>query len=407
MQQLSYAHDDKCNEKRSFTSHHQQASGFNAIVCFVFIFTLIFAPKIGPIDFSLVIPFLLLLTCLRLDLKIGSVELKFFLLFSAVLIYQFSISFYNGVPDIQPIARLVRGLLQALFLYLFMASSPLVRIKNGIDIFYYCAIAHSIIVVLGAVIPELNLILSLISGNEKSPSFRSSGLLAGFDISGMISAIALLYFQLFKSNGSVSFKDVLFLTFIFLSCVFTSRVSIFLGGLILCFILVNFLKSKRLPLSFKLISGLFFTVYIFSFIICSIIIIEFSFEVGIIEIPTSFYSQLAYVFAANSYETLLNMFFLPDTFLNTLFGLGQEVGKTDVGYVINVYRFGVVGMFLAGITYIYAVFSIRRGNMRRFLYLFLAIMLLLNFKNDYFFVRGILPVFLFFYFYSIVSRNVR
>lgn len=407
MRQLNNKYVNKLSEKSTLTQSYRCTSVVDVVVSFVFIFTLIFAPKIGPIDLSIGIPLLLLLTCLRFDLRVGRSESIFFIFFFIILFYQIFISLYYGIPDLQPIARLIRGLMQAVLLYLFMASSPLMRIKNGLDFFYFCALAHSIIIILGAVIPDINTILSVISGNEKSPSLRSSGLLAGFDISGMISFVALIYFLVFKSSGSIKFVDVFFLSVVFLGCVFTSRVSIFFGGFIVCCVLLNFVRSKELSLIYKLLSGLFLVTYTLLFLFCTIVIIEFSFELGIIEIPIEVYSELTYVFAANSFETLLSMFFLPDSILNTIFGLGQEVAKTDVGYIINVYRFGFFGIFLAIITYCYVVFSAEKGKMRRFLLYFLAVTLLLNFKNDYIFVRGVLPVYLFFYFYSILSKEKR
>lgn len=377
----------------------------DTVIIFFFIFSLIFGPKVGPLDFSILMPFMLLLCYLKASVKVDRNELLFFLLFFIVIFYQSSVTLYYGVVDLQPVIRLIRAFIQALLLYLFIKSSPLVNNRNGLDFFYYCALLHSVIIIIGALSPDMNAILSLISGNDKAPDFRSSGLLAGFDISGMIGFISLAYFLYFKAKDDIRFFDIFSILIVFLGCIFTSRVSIFFGGFILCLIIIRFVNNNKISFFLRFFLFNFVIAYAAFFVITIAIIIEFSLSLNLFVLPSEIEYKLKFIFASDSYDTLLDMFFFPDSISATFFGLGAEVSGTDVGYVINTYRFGLVGISLSLLCYFYSVFSVDDVITRRFLLFFLFVILLLNLKNDYLFVRGIFPTFILFYFYSISSNK--
>lgn len=54
---------------------------------------------------------------------------------------------------------------------------------------------HSILIPIGFFSSSVNNFYSIVSGNENIKDYRSSGMLAGFDIAGFLSIIGLLMLQ--------------------------------------------------------------------------------------------------------------------------------------------------------------------------------------------------------------------
>jgi len=367
----------------------------------IYTFFIIFGMKIGYLDLSVFVP-LVILPFLMLNKKIyipvwviyvmiGIILLNIILLFS-----QISNNNFNFDDNL----RLLRAVLVVpIIIFVFNNIST----NNILNIVFYSILLHCLLIIIAANHDGINAIFSVVSGNDKVALGRSSGLLAGFDIAGFLSliAISMLIFDL------VSFPPILriiFFIFIFISISYTSRVSMIVA-LLLSFVFgIRLIFYNRYGILLKILLSLLALCFVTYYSVNYIKILDVTFNVGLFDISQEELTDIARIHAVQQEGSFLwaDMFILPDTLGEIIFGNGADQILSDVGYVKEIFRYGVVGLFTSILVHYYIIISVVRSSRYRsgggkyfnFSVILLILILLLNFKNNYFFTRGVWPFYI-------------
>lgn len=379
-------------------------------ITFLFFFSVIFFPKVSGVDLAILLPVAIcfLIITINSTLKIHKYLFFFLLLMLFVIIYQLIIiNLVNG-DDFQPLARLIRAFLQSLVICFFISSCVHANGNtfNYAEYIYVCLIIHAILILIGGVSSDFNAILSEISGNNKVKDFKASGLLAGFDIAGLVNVIGILYFIFFKVEQRITFPSFLALTVLMVSSLFTSRVSLLLCGLFFCYALYLIIRSRNSDLSLKLLSLVLLVFSFSAFVYVFLVLVSFTFNMDLVSMSADLRYDLTLVFAEDSFRVLQNMYFLPSDSIYLLFGQAEEVAGSDVGYIKNIFRVGLFGLILITISHVYFYILLKEKKQKNFVLLIVLILFALNFKNDYMYVRSIFPMLVCFSFYFFEIRNI-
>lgn len=376
-------------------------SALQKILFFCFCFVLVFGPKVGYFDIALIAPFLLFNPFVGINRKIRKPFVVIICFLILIFVDQAVVQLFNGNMEIDVLGRLFKNIILAFFVAVVFGQENLGCVQLKIKILFYSILAHSLIVIVSAHLPALNAFLSLVSGNERFRELRSSGLLAGYDIAGTVSNVALILLFL----GVVRFKSVLFTIavgfVILVSTYYSSRISLAIGLFLfasLVFTLVknvNISRSSRFFIFFLSLGLVSYVAYEF------IVVLEATIGLGVLDISTEVAANISLRNAVVNDDIFwIDMFHLPKSYFQITFGTGSETLDSDVGYVKEIYRYGILGLLLSISSYISFVFLCVKnapGNFRenRLKVAFVAIVFLgflLTFKNNYLFVRGFFPI---------------
>lgn len=367
----------------------------------LFCFSIIFGPKVGFLDLSVFVPALLLPLLTKGNWRLPRPFVKLTGTILALACYQAVLQVVNAEMAFETTARLLRACVSTLLVgWAIGARDPGTQgaLQGAI---FRAVFVHAALLIVAAVVPEVNIMVAGISGNIQVKYFRASGLLAGFDIAGLVNVLGiamLVYWRgLVKSDAIRGIAASIFLV----SAFYCSRVTMALAiGMFLVF-LRAFLSRARPSLFRSLyalgaLAGLAFAVY------SMIEILNVTLAAGLFDVDPEVAADILSRHAAQDPDEFLweaHVFF-PSTIAGVVFGLGREVLNSDIGYVKDMFRFGLVGLCVALWSHV--------AFMRRFRplvgptaepawalvrFAFVAI-LVLNFKNNYTFVRAIFPLFL-------------
>lgn len=374
-------------------------------IYFLFIFTLAFAPKIGGVDLSVVIPVVLLPFICRSRVVVP----RGFLLMGALLLwllaYQLLVQMVYGAFDIISTGRLIRALLDVMLVGVLLGTAKSAGHSYQMVALplLLCLFVHAALVVLAAVYSPLNHGLSAVSSNDRVGLFRASGLLAGFDIAGFMSVIGMAVILSRICVVRRRATTLVFMAVFLLSCLFTSRVSMVMGIVLFCVYLLMLMRERRLPVTYKIvfISLLGVAGYAVAYQMFLIFGVTMGLDIANVSASkvdvirstnASFFSDLA------GYK---GMFFIPTTGLQVIFGTGHGTLTSDVGYVNQIFSYGIFGLVIAILAHLFFVVDsfgtiasrALKNHVALVVFIFIS-MLVLTFKNDYLFVRGVFPVFL-------------
>ena len=371
--------------------------------CFLFTLSFLFGPKIAFVDLSILMPIsiLLLLGKTSLALKYSKKILLAAGLIALLLVYQAIIQVLYQVNELEPLLRLIRAALVCVVAAMVVGESSFSS-KQLINALFYSLLFHAILIDIAAMIDPLNELLSIVSGNDRWKPLRSSGLLAGFDIAGLLCIIGALMLALkifdCKSNLALYFYFFIFA----LAGFFTSRVSIALFSILI--VLATFIKLFKSNLNVYLKYFIFSAIFtFFSYITYYYLlpIIEVTFSLGLIDVSDELLFQIISRHAVQTDSQFLwsDMFFLPGTISGILFGIGVDALNSDVGYIKDIFRYGLLGTIFSYIVYYYlykmsvARFRIfKSSNYLIFVNMIFSLSFILSLKNSYFFTRGIFPI---------------
>ena len=368
------------------------------------VFFLLLGPKLGIFDTAVFVPAALLMVQRPRALKIPRGFAVFAVIVMFLICYQMVIQGVNETFAFDAVARLVRSLAQILLVGVMFGSgydkpsSYWIRVTVGV------IAVHSVIVIAGALVPEVNRLSALSIDIDRIRPYRSSGLLAGYDAAGLLSIFGLLQIVFFRSAFRSKWLSLVLCALFICAAAFASRVSFAIALVIATIWVFRFLLDKRIrflvkmPVVFISVLGIGFAFYYFMLIISATFSIAIPY-VGAVD--TSFIARRFAVYA-RGLPWLANMFFLPSSPFHLFFGTGSEVAGTDVGYVREIFRYGVFGLIVAvGAHLIFLLMgSLGRGtrvdrfNASCLVFSIMGLMFLLTFKNNYIFLRAIFPAFL-------------
>jgi hypothetical protein len=373
------------------------------ISCYLFTVTffLLLGPKIGYLDLSILIPFALLLPYSRLTGKISSQMMIVCGLASMLLVYQLAVILWHNTFEPEPILRLLRALLVTA-LGIMVISIHRFTANDILKAIYACLLTHAIIIVIAALIPEINELISIVSGNDRWRPYRSSGFLAGFDIAGFLCIVGVLMLALRIIKNNSKWITLSSYTVFSVAVFFTSRVTMALFvAVIVVTVLANVIKSKLYLISKVFLLCIFFAFSSTLFYLFILPIVEVTFALGLLNVSESDKAEITSRHAVQDSSQLLwsDMFFLPDSEGGILFGAGIDQELSDVGYIRDIFRFGIIGCLITYLLHIYiwrkSVLFWNFQNKRNEALLVSCVLILtflLSFKNSYFFTRAIFPL---------------
>lgn len=388
------------------------------VLCFIFVFFFIFGIKISFLDLSIVVPYSIafLYISFKRSINFEGKLLTAAVLIAVLLFYQTVVQLICQEFEINSFFRLARALLVCVLLSAIVGS----QFFSGRQILtavFYSLLFHAALINIAAIFDPLNNFLGAISGNDRIKPLRSSGLLAGFDISGLLCLLGMLMLLLKTYTANSNLFLILYYLVFILGCFFTSRVSMALALVFLCFFFfLNLINSKKnifikgsLTITFIVIGYLLVSKYLMP-------ILEVTFSLGIFNVESELRDDIVSRHAVQSSDSFLwvDMFFLPVSFFATIFGTGSETLNSDVGYIKDIFRYGIVGLLFSCIIYAYifiiANVSIKSSAVQNKSFLLLiriifVISFVLTFKNNYIFTRAIFPLTLLMVCIPIVCRT--
>lgn len=367
-------------------------------LAFFFMFFSVFGFKVGLLDLSLAIPAALLPLIIKSNPKIPRPFFFISISLAFLLTYQIAVQLLNNNIDFESPGRVARALISATMLGLFFSRVHRENAEEALKLLLLTIVVHAFLIILGALHQPTNELLSMLGGNERSRHLRSSGLFAGFDIAGfsLILGILLLIAPLNLLDNF--FHRFLTLIILLAGSAFTSRVSMAICLILFFVFLITFILNSRSRFAVRA------TVFAISFPIVLLlaywfaVVMEITFSLGILEVSQEEVEFVTSKFAAHTSEELLwaSMFFLPESPINVLFGIGVEPGNSDVGYVREIFRYGLIGLILSVTIHFLFIFLCYRKSSRFYFfgYLPLIVILFLTLKNNYILVRGAFPAFM-------------
>jgi len=375
---------------------------FSNVMSFIFVFFFLFGIKIACLDLSVFVPLFILFLATRNSIKFNKQVLSVAFLIAILMIYQNVLQLFLQTFDFDSLLRLFRAVMVCIMVAVIVGSAPFSS-NQILSSIFYSILFQAICIDIAAFVEPINNLLSFLSGNNRVRVLRASGFLAGFDIAGLFCIIGSLMLSLKIYTHRSNLILLIFHIIFGLGSFFTSRVSMVL--FILVFALVNstmLFNSKKNVLYkvFIFIVLSFFIIFISWKYIVPIVAVTFS--LGLINVSDDLCLEIVSRHAVqpdvNKFLLWPNMFFLPDSVWGLVFGTGVNVMDSDVGYVKDIFRYGLVGVIYSFAIYFY-IYNLANSVLKRceiryyliFLTIIFSMVFLLTFKNNYFFTRGIFP----------------
>lgn len=381
----------------------------SSIWFFLYIFFLLFGPKIGGyLDTSalagLIIIFLHVAKerTIRIPLKIGWLAACIFLLaFYEVLVG----SIYGNVLDITFIGRMIRSCIALISIYIFVEDYYLDNKSIIYDSLVGVLFIHAVFIILSSTLflswQELLRPFTAYAAHVRM--YRSTGLMAGFDMAGVLCVIGV---ALVISKQKLRAIDYISFAVFSTAAFFTSRFTlVYLGIVLLSYLLIN-RKSKekmllRVMITIFLAFAALFAIVLFSSTTSNIIRFTYSLPSSLSWIANlATKVQLAYAKSdiVTAYSKNND---LPKSW-GLVFGEGVY-GGGDIGYVRIINAIGVIGLIIIIAWHLDVFISCykktfddsQKNQFKNFMMItFLFVLVFLNFKNSYFFTGTFFEIFL-------------
>ncbi|WP_191117802.1 hypothetical protein [Vibrio campbellii] len=353
----------------------------NEILLLIYGFFLIFRPDIGIGIIFIHIIFLITILLVVLEGKIKKVNDK------KILFYVFSFSFlffYNSIFTIfktgdfsQPYV-IFTVVVEVVFCLLYIAPKIANRSKSILDIYHYLlkiGLIQVFFVFLTIVFPDFRLFILSLSRNTElveisnygSVAIRSFGFAEAYTstMPAFLSVCLAICLLLFLNEGLKRY--IFFIPLLFIGIVLNARTPI----VIIFFVLVAF---SVLSCKFTRITKFYFLLSM----TVALIFLSFFTLLGELSAPlkrlTEGFIEVGNLFsgkATGTFDVLLDMFVLPPTLMDNIFGTGVNVFlpndynfHSDSGYIRDIYMSG----FLSIIIQFLAIFSIYYYNVKIYLF---------------------------------------
>lgn len=369
------------------------------VASFVFVFFVFFGPKIGRFIDTSIIASILLISFVAIKherkIQIDSYTKQLVLLLFLILLYTLGVSFLNLYFDITFYGRTIRSLFSIVSISLYIRDNQKVDIDELNGILIAVLLIHAIIVLVSAtVFVDLQYMIRWFNGYNKTVrAYRSTGLMMGFDMSGLLCNLGLVLTLCRKH------LNIIYLILFSAATLFTSRFSILF--LVVVMAIYVFIGSRNSKSSWKKIVLFSIGVLIAIFGITLLVITTKSFS----STQSYFANQFPIIYkAAYKVNRAYNMneeldlseskhFAINEDGFLAAFGTGIY-GGADPGYTRFINCIGFVGLFLVILWHFYAIkqsliykVSDKRLRYNRIFIVMSIVMVLLglNFKNSYFF----------------------
>ena len=366
----------------------------------IYFFFLLFGPKIGGyIDTAIIMG---LITIFMHARKFGSIAIdtRVFKLVAVIIllaIYEILVGFFNDNFDIVFVGRMIRSAVSFISIRLFVEDNKEYNEEIIFQIIVYILIFHAIIVILTSTffVSWQEVLRPFNAFATHARQYRSTGLMAGFDIAGILCVIGNMFVM---SKPKFGFKECFEFIIFSVAVFFTSRFTLVLFSMVLIsFLIINWKSKEKKLLRFMLIVILIFVIL---FAVTLLSMTTSNIFSNLFFLPKNFgwmsnivnKVQMAYANSDIQLAIARNSH-LPKNFWGILFGIGYY-GGGDIGYVRIINAVGVLGLVLTmcwHVGVVYHCFKIKYKNKSKNRYknfmmiVFSIVLIFLNFKNSYFF----------------------
>lgn len=331
----------------------------------------------------------------NLNLVIPYQFINIFLFLGLMICSAIIISIVNMTYDFVHIFKLLRSILAGIVLIVFCY----LLIKRGvsrdelIEIYIWAVIFHSAIVIAQNINPQIDEVFTMISGYTGYAS-RPTGLTWSLNASAIPSAFAIF---ILSSQKKLKYLKIFFIA---LPMFMMGKTTFLLTVLIL---IISFLRH----INFK--QFIFLTVFCvgISFFVDPII----NYLLTRDDLPSSVYAylqiaqlllgQISFEEASRLsglYKTLLTFIFFPSDTTDLLLGAGLSgresiILKSDMGWILNIWSFGIIGVSILVCMHLYLISLSRNTKIFEAVLLVTILIFLVNFKENLLFARHVTSVF--------------
>jgi len=345
---------------------------------------LLYGPKYGYIDCRVFGLFCFNYRGIRFNKReLALLRLPVVLLVYTVIVY-FAVNEVNRIMEFLRFVRVILSLLLMIFLFKFTAARV---IEKALVI---ALVLNGFVSLFSLISPLFESIIHELIGFSKSRKFlRTTGLFMGYDINGLLLLLTTYYLGIL---GLRRFTPLLFVL-----TLFTSRVTMAIAFLSLMWRIIT--RSIK---EYSLVKRGF--ILMVSVPLFMLAIRQFKQHV----LPTIIGSKSS-ILVENSYsktspqELVEVLIVLPDSIFGWIFGNSTFSG-TDSGYIQILFASGLVGLVLTLFYYVKLIFDVYRRPKSftivesKVTIISVVCVLILSFKNQYFFTRGIFELVMLFYF---------
>lgn len=245
-------------------------------------------------------------------------------------------------------------------------------------------------------------LLYLDSGKDLIKSLRTTGLTAGYDISGLVLIFIVIVSNYFFSiTQQKKYLYLMVASFVF--TFFTSRGNIvYILILFLIFLYKKYFNFQIKNIFYASIIIILFSVTLFPYV-KNIFVSSVSSEyISNVDIDKSVIeNQYA---KTDILEMLKSFYILPSTTLGLIFGEANSI-EVDSGIILTINNIGIIGLLMLYIFYIflyyYNRYKIKNSNLNYAIFIILVLTLISNIKNQYIFTRTAFEIYYFFIIYSL------
>lgn len=379
-------------------------------ICFVIVyhtilFFFVFGPKIGGVIDTSVLANTIVILYFSAKSRTGLCSYKYqsfeILHMAVIFVYSMIVQFFCRNVEFVFMGRMMRAIIS------YIAIVELIKNTKPQNIMYLkkaiinILVLHAVVVIMGAFDTDIQDAMNIINGFGKMPViYRSTGFTSGYDMSGLMCNIGIMMVLTMPEFSIVRFFILA------LATVFSSRLSVMfcvieLGAYYL-FLCEGRISLKNIICGLSIVVGGIFA----CMMLVSNIIPDYSF---LFEKARRFIPRIAAVTItiSNVYsradfgKAFKEHFLLPENPIELIFG-GGKYGGVDPGYFRVVSCVGFVGLFLVVVwhfVFFYNIFRfLKQGRTNKgslyIVFMFMLIIILLDFKNSYFFTRNFFPLLL-------------
>ena len=233
-------------------------------------------------------------------------------------------------------------------------------------------------------------------GTGDDVPLRTKGLCSSYDEAGLVICVAQSFlYCLFRKDRNKMVFACLIVTII--ASLLVSRTTMLVSGFFVSLMLLSFLKHEK---------------KFFFFFILPIVAIVAYYVYGLIEFylaaenfEESYYSGSAEILTTD------RMLFLPQTYFGIIFGDGKNPVTSDIGYIKIIHMIGFFGLLLVLYLYYrtYKLFkTCKQYNFEVYLFmlLFLALLIVFNYKLLMLYARGINDLYFLLIFMIINNKHI-
>ena len=348
-------------------------------------------------DFTLIPILWLIIPYIRNDLNlvIPYQFINILCLLGLLICTSIILSIANMTFDYIHIFKLLRAIISGLFLmiFCFFLMKRGVSKEGLIEIYIWAVILHSAIVIAQNINPQIDDLFTWISGYSGVAS-RPTGLTWSLNASLIPSAFAIF---ILLSQKKTKYLKILFIA---IPMFMMGKTTFLLTMLLLMISILRHISMKQFI--FLIISCIALSFLINPIINYLLIQDDLSSSVyAYLQIAQFLLGQISFEEASRLsglYNTILTFIFFPTGTIDLLLGAGlsgreSTYLRSDMGWVLNIWSFGIIGVSILVCMHFYLILLSRNTKIFEAVLLVTILIFLVNFKENLLFVRHVTSVF--------------